>query len=226
MDNTMKTALAVGIGYMLGRKRKMRLALMIATGAATGGFGGAASRMLRSGGKRLASADALGKLSPELGHVTDAVKGDLVDAGKAAARAAINNRIESISGSLHSRTQALLEAGQAAGRDQDADDLDSEDQDVEGTDAEDQDAEDQDAEDQDAEDQDTADRVQPRRTPRERPPGDGGGKRRPDDARPRSGRSARPAERDRSADRDRPAGKRTSAPRARRPASGRQDRGD
>jgi len=27
MDNTMKTALAVGVGYMLGRKRKMRLVL-------------------------------------------------------------------------------------------------------------------------------------------------------------------------------------------------------
>src|SRR6185437_7680304 len=98
MDNTMKTALAVGIGYMLGRKRKMRLAMMIAAGAATGGFGGAAGRMLKSSGKRFASNEALSGLSPQLGQITGALKGDLANAGKAAAKAAINNRIESVAG--------------------------------------------------------------------------------------------------------------------------------
>ena len=107
MQNTMKTALAIGIGYMLGRRRKMRLAMMIAAGAATGGFGGVAGRLLKSGGKKLASSDALTGLSPQLGQITEVVKGDLVNAAKAAAMAAVNNRIESVAGSKITPTMGL-----------------------------------------------------------------------------------------------------------------------
>ena len=37
MKGGAQAALALGIGYMLGRRRKMRLATMLAVGAATGG---------------------------------------------------------------------------------------------------------------------------------------------------------------------------------------------
>ena len=37
MKGGAQTAIAIGVGYMLGRRRKMRLATMLALGAATGG---------------------------------------------------------------------------------------------------------------------------------------------------------------------------------------------
>jgi len=37
MKGGVATALAIGVGYILGRRRKMRLATMLAAGAATGG---------------------------------------------------------------------------------------------------------------------------------------------------------------------------------------------
>ena len=36
-----QTALALGVGYVLGRRRKMRLTTMLAVAAAAGGAGGA-----------------------------------------------------------------------------------------------------------------------------------------------------------------------------------------
>jgi hypothetical protein len=41
-----QAALAVGAGYLLGRRRKMRLAAMVAAGAATGGLGGLGGGLL------------------------------------------------------------------------------------------------------------------------------------------------------------------------------------
>lgn len=112
MGNSVKVALALGIGYFLGRSHKTRLALILAVGAATGGFGGVAKRMVTSGSKRLAASDTLGKLSPEFGNVVDSLKGDLADAGKAAAKAALSNRLDAVAESIHDRTEALR--GQAA----------------------------------------------------------------------------------------------------------------
>jgi len=39
MKGGAQAALALGVGYVLGRRRKMRLATMLAVGAATGGIG-------------------------------------------------------------------------------------------------------------------------------------------------------------------------------------------
>jgi hypothetical protein len=89
MAKSWKVALALGVGYFLGRTHKTRLALFLAAGAATGGLGGAARRVVTSGGKRLAASESLGKLSPDFGQVVDSLRGNLADAGKAAAKAAI-----------------------------------------------------------------------------------------------------------------------------------------
>ncbi|HET9893852.1 MAG TPA: hypothetical protein VFQ44_02860 [Streptosporangiaceae bacterium] len=109
MRNTLKIPLAVGAGYLLGRKRKMGLALAVAAGAATGSVGGIAGRALKFGGKQLASSDVMSKLSPELGKVAESVKGDLAHAGKTAAKAALTNRIDALANSMHERTQALAQ---------------------------------------------------------------------------------------------------------------------
>lgn len=107
MGNSLKVALALGVGYFLGRSHKTRLALVLAAGAATGGFGGFAKRALASGGKHLAASETLGKLSPELGNVVDSLKDDLAEAGKAAAKAAISSKLDSVADSIHDRTEAL-----------------------------------------------------------------------------------------------------------------------
>ena len=109
-----QAALAVGAGYLLGRRRKMKLAAIVAAGAATGGLGGLGGGLLRRGMKMLGSTEALGKVAPQLGDLAEAVRGDLIDAGKAAATAAVTNRIESLTDSLHERAELIREPGEAA----------------------------------------------------------------------------------------------------------------
>jgi hypothetical protein len=119
-------ALALGAGYLLGRRRKMRTAALLAAAAATGGVGGLGGMALRRGFKMLASTEALGKVGPELGEIATTVRNDLLDAGKAAATAAITGRIESLSDSIHERAETLRNPGGrllggGGGRDEEAD---------------------------------------------------------------------------------------------------------
>lgn len=100
-------ALAIGVGYLLGRRRKMRLAAMLATATAIGGGGSLAKQAIKRGGKLLGSSDAVGGLSPEISKLAGTVRSDLADAGKAAARSALNSRIDSLSDSIHSRAEAV-----------------------------------------------------------------------------------------------------------------------
>jgi hypothetical protein len=101
-------ALAVGAGYVLGRRRKMRLAMGLGAAAVTGGFGGLTRKMLQRGTGALAGADGmLGKLAPELGDVTEMVRGELVDVGKAAALAAVRGQLNRVSDRLHEQADSL-----------------------------------------------------------------------------------------------------------------------
>jgi hypothetical protein len=102
-----QTALALGVGYVLGRRRKLRMTTMLAAAAATGGAGTLGGIALRRGLKMLSSTEALGDLGPQLGEIAETVRGDLVDAGKAAALAAVNERIGSLSDTLHDRAESL-----------------------------------------------------------------------------------------------------------------------
>ena len=107
MKKASNTALAIGAGYLLGRKHKLRLALVLATATATGRLGGAATQAVKRGGSLLGASDAMGTLSPDLGKVMSTVRGDLAGAGKAAVQAAVASRIESLTDSLHERTEGL-----------------------------------------------------------------------------------------------------------------------
>jgi len=132
-----QAALALGVGYVLGRRRKLRMATVLAGAAAAGGAGSLGGIVLRRGLKMLSSTGALGDLRPQLGEIAETVRGDLVDAGKAAALAAVNERIGSLSDTLHDRAESLRNpaadvaegagsavrevggrAGRAAGRDE------------------------------------------------------------------------------------------------------------
>ena len=108
MKSGTRVAVAVGAGYLLGRRRKMRMALMLSGAAMAGGLGGGVpGQLLRRGTKLLGSADVLGKVSPELGEVTGMIGGELLPVGKAAAKAAVSSRINALSDRVHERAEAL-----------------------------------------------------------------------------------------------------------------------
>ncbi len=104
--------MALGVGYVLGRQRKMRMAVMLATAAAAGGVGGLGGAALRRGVKMLGSSEALSKVAPQLGEIAD-MGSDLVTVGKSAAKEAVNNRIGSLSDSLHERAEFVRDPGAA-----------------------------------------------------------------------------------------------------------------
>ncbi|EIE98827.1 hypothetical protein [Saccharomonospora glauca] len=90
MKRGAQTAAAVIAGYLLGRTKKMRLALMIAAAGATGKHGTNPTGLLRAGLSRLGD-------SAELSRLTDSVRGELLEAARAAATKAATSRIESLS---------------------------------------------------------------------------------------------------------------------------------
>jgi hypothetical protein len=114
MKGGTRAAVAIGVGYVLGRRRKMRLATILAVGTATGGIAGLGGAALRRGAQALGSTEALGKLGPQFGEIADTVRGDLVEAGKAAAMAAVTGRIDALTDSLHDRAESLRDPAAAA----------------------------------------------------------------------------------------------------------------
>ncbi len=106
MKGSMRAAAAIGVGYLLGRHRKFRTAAMMAAGMTIGGttVGGL---IMKRGIKMLGSTDAIQKVSPQLGELADVVRGDLVAAGKAAATAAVNNRVDALTDSIHDRAERV-----------------------------------------------------------------------------------------------------------------------
>ncbi|CAM3114103.1 hypothetical protein SAXI111661_18820 [Saccharomonospora xinjiangensis] len=89
MKRGAQTAAAVIAGYLLGRTKKMRLALMIAAAGATGKHGTNPAGLLRAGLARLGE-------SAELGKLTESVRGELLDSARAAATKAATSRVESL----------------------------------------------------------------------------------------------------------------------------------
>src|SRR5690242_7500241 len=123
MKGGVATALAIGVGYILGRRRKMRLATMLAAGAATGGAAKFGPAALRQGTKYLGKTDIAGALGPQVTEIVNTVRGELLDAAKGAATAAVTSRIDSLSENLHDRAETLKnpeaavdKAGETVGR--------------------------------------------------------------------------------------------------------------
>ncbi|MBE3010791.1 hypothetical protein IL992_16535 [Microbispora sp. NEAU-D428] len=103
MKDGLKVALAVIAGYYLGRHHKLRLALVLALAilAARLKGEGAAGALLEQVPK------ILGGTAPDLGKLTERVRGDLLDIGKAAAMRATSRQIDNLSDKLHERAEAL-----------------------------------------------------------------------------------------------------------------------
>ncbi len=109
---SMRVAMAVGAGDVLGRRHKLAAATLMAAAAAAGGtsVGGTA---IRKGAKLVVNSGVLDKMPSQVGEIVDAVRGDLLDAGKAAASATITAKIDSLADSLHDRAERLRNPGEA-----------------------------------------------------------------------------------------------------------------
>jgi len=104
MKTGARVGLAIAAGYLLGRLHKMKWALALATLAGRKRLSGGSAGLLEQGAKFLAS-------SPELAKLTEEMRSQLVEAGKAAAVAAVSSKINSLSDELHDRSQAMRAAG-------------------------------------------------------------------------------------------------------------------
>ena len=98
-----RIALGVAGGYFLGRTKKMKLALML------GGM--AAGRQLGGPGQVLAQGAKLLGQSPELGRLTDEIRGRLLEAGKGAAVAVATRQVEALTDRLVTQLGTATEAG-------------------------------------------------------------------------------------------------------------------
>ncbi|MEV0622562.1 hypothetical protein AB0I81_55240 [Nonomuraea sp. NPDC050404] len=105
MSNKARVAFALLAGYYLGRRRKLRMAAALAAAGLAGRAGGG------GGGGLLGQALKSVTSSPEVGQITDRLRGELLQVGKAAAVAATGRQIESLSGKLHERAEALRVPG-------------------------------------------------------------------------------------------------------------------
>ena len=104
MNCRTQVVLAAGIGYLLGRQRKLRWGLLLGAAAATG-------RLSRPGGLLQHGVRALGS-SPEIGKLGE-LGAPLVGAAKDAARAAVTGRIGSMTDRMRGRADALREPWKA-----------------------------------------------------------------------------------------------------------------
>ncbi|GAA4427889.1 hypothetical protein GCM10023169_28380 [Georgenia halophila] len=100
MDNKLKFAGMLAGGYLLGRTRKMKTALML---AATVG----AKQLRDSPSRELTELRNSVLGSPEVKRLTGEVSGRLTEAGKAAAIATATRSVESLSTNLQERTEKL-----------------------------------------------------------------------------------------------------------------------
>ncbi|MEU7996704.1 hypothetical protein AB0B83_15390 [Micromonospora sp. NPDC049060] len=120
MKSGARIGLAVGFGYLLGRRRKLRTALTLAAAVAAGRASREPGGLLKAGGNLLQSSPHLSNLG-RLG-------GPLAAASKAAATAAAGSGIDAISGKLRGSADALRRKGGAGDGDRPDRDTDAEQQ--------------------------------------------------------------------------------------------------
>lgn len=174
MGSNARIAMAVGLGYLLGRRKKMRTAMAVGAAIAAGRVSRNPASLLQRGGELLGNTPALGQLS--------GLTKPLTDAGKAAAAGMVSRGIESVGDRIKQRTDALRVNGEPAEYD-DADTPDEQEappKRARRTSRSDvPDADDgYDAYDEEPEDE-PAEKPRPRRTPPRGDSGNGGGSRSP-----------------------------------------------
>jgi hypothetical protein len=109
MGSNARIAMAVGLGYLLGRRKKMRTAMAVGAAIAAGRVSRNPASLLQRGGELLGNTPALGQLS--------GLSKPLADAGKAAAAGMVSRGIESMGDRIRQRTDSLRINGEPAEHD-------------------------------------------------------------------------------------------------------------
>lgn len=109
MNDRARVALALAAGYYLGRRHKLRLAtILAAAGVARNLRKGDSSGLLKHGIKLLGQ-------SPQMEEMTNRLRGELMEVGKAAAVAATSKQLETLTSRLHERAETLRHFGESEG---------------------------------------------------------------------------------------------------------------
>src|SRR6476620_8716836 len=123
MNTGAKVAAAIASGYLLGRSKKLRLAVTV------GGL--IAGRKIPTDARGIMQQGAqLVENNPELAKLADQVRGQLFEAARAAAITAASNRMDGLSDLIKDRTTLLLEPSRSSrgGRDEPQDAYEDEDE--------------------------------------------------------------------------------------------------
>ncbi|NDZ80973.1 hypothetical protein G3I19_21035 [Streptomyces sp. SID10853] len=104
MENSTKVSLtaAVAAGYVLGRTKKGKLAIGLASLVAGQQLPLNPRDMISMGARKLAE-------NPQVAPLIEQVRGEVLTAGRTALSAQANRRLESVADALQQRTSALLE---------------------------------------------------------------------------------------------------------------------
>ncbi|MGK8500995.1 hypothetical protein [Nocardia asiatica] len=144
----------MGIGYLLGRTRKMRFALSLA-GAAM------ARRSAGTPGDLLERGTSLLKQSPELTRITDTVRDELLTAARSAAVTAASNRLDALNARLQQGSTLLADKDRRGSAETGSDEDEYEDEapehDERASEDDEQAAEDDELEDEDEDEEDRSD---------------------------------------------------------------------
>src|SRR5438445_6008014 len=110
MNNTMKLGLGVGGGYLLGRTKKLKLAVGLGTWLVGRKFEMSPARLAMAGVGQL-------RQSPEFNEVLERVRTDVAGAGRRAVEQAVTARMEGMTDTLKQRNADLATgaAGAATG---------------------------------------------------------------------------------------------------------------
>ncbi|WP_433722858.1 hypothetical protein ACQP0C_22735 [Nocardia sp. CA-129566] len=114
MKGGARIAIGMGIGYLLGRTRKMRFALTLAGAAMARRSTGAPAELLEFGTSLL-------KSSPELTRLTDTVRGELLGAVRSAAVTAASSSIDALNDRLQQGATLVTDEDRAESRETDSD---------------------------------------------------------------------------------------------------------
>lgn len=108
MNSSLRIPIAIAIGYVLGRRKKAKVVLILGPGVL--------AKRLKINPARLGK-EAMSKVGthPAVGKLGGDVKDQLLAAGKKAAVAAVNSQMNAIADRLHARTDALSSRGGAKG---------------------------------------------------------------------------------------------------------------
>jgi hypothetical protein len=112
MNGSQRAAVALGVGYVLGRRRKLRAATVLAAATAVGGMS-IGGLVMRRGAEMVVKSGVMDKVPPQVSDLADVVRGDLLTAGKAAVTSAVSGRLDSVTDSLHDRAERLRDPGAA-----------------------------------------------------------------------------------------------------------------